>query len=226
MASVDGALAMLGAHGEELAGAMLRRVRAARDELRRVPGLVLPDSTSFPRAADGTVRFDDAKLVTLTAGTGADGIAVDLDLEADGITLEMADRDLLIPMVTMVDSDEAVAELAAAMAAALEKRRATPRPVAAHAAWVVSAEQAMTPREAFFASREPVPWAEAPGRVCAEVVAPYPPGVPVLAPGERITQAALDALREARDDGARIAYAADPSLETVLVVDGTVRGSP
>jgi lysine decarboxylase len=44
--------------------------------------------------------------------------------------------------------------------------------------------------------------------------------VPVLAPGERITRTALDALREARRTGARIAYAADPSLDTVLVVAG------
>jgi len=76
----------------------------------------------------------------------------------------------------------------------------------------------MTPREAFFAERETVRWAEAAGRVCAEVVAPYPPGVPVLAPGERITTEALTALRRASDEGARIAYAADPTLATVLAV--------
>ena len=55
-------------------------------------------------------------------------------------------------------------------------------------------------------------------RVSAELVAPYPPGVPVLAPGELITASALDALREVRDDGGRIAYAADPSLATFQVV--------
>jgi arginine decarboxylase len=218
LASVDGALALLASHGEELAGSMLRRVREARETLREVPGLVLPDSRSFPTAADGSPRFDDAKLVTLTAGAGADGIAVDRDLANEGFTLEMADRDLLIPMVTLVDPDEAVAGLTRAMADAVERRRGTPRPVAANAAWVVTAEQAMTPREAFFAPREAVPWALAPGRVCAEVIAPYPPGVPVLALGERISRRALDALRQARGHGARIAYAADPTLETVLAV--------
>jgi lysine decarboxylase len=78
----------------------------------------------------------------------------------------------------------------------------------------------MTPREAFFAEHEAVPWDAAAGRVCAEVVAPYPPGVPVLAPGERITGEALVALHRARDEGARIAYAADPTLATVLAVRG------
>jgi lysine decarboxylase len=59
---------------------------------------------------------------------------------------------------------------------------------------------------------------EAIGRVSAELVAPYPPGVPVLAPGERVTGVALDSLTRARDEGARIAYAADPTLATLQVV--------
>jgi len=56
------------------------------------------------------------------------------------------------------------------------------------------------------------------GRVSAELVAPYPPGIPVLAPGELITRQALEALVRVRDDGGRIAYAADPSLATLQVV--------
>ncbi|HEX6500800.1 MAG TPA: ornithine decarboxylase, partial [Micromonosporaceae bacterium] len=74
---------------------------------------------------------------------------------------------------------------------------------------------------AFFAGRESVPWESAAGRVCAEVVAPYPPGIPGLAPGERITGGALEALRAAREQGSRIAYAADPTLATVQVVRAT-----
>jgi lysine decarboxylase len=60
--------------------------------------------------------------------------------------------------------------------------------------------------------------AAAVGRVSAELIAPYPPGVPVLAPGELIASAAIDSLREVKADGGRIAYAADPSLETFQVV--------
>ena len=87
-----------------------------------------------------------------------------------------------------------------------------------HPAWTATADQVVTPREAFFAGHEAVPWDAAAGRVCAEVVAPYPPGVPVLAPGERITEAALGALEHARAAGVRIAYAADPTLATLRVV--------
>jgi lysine decarboxylase len=53
--------------------------------------------------------------------------------------------------------------------------------------------------------------------VSAELIAPYPPGVPVLAPGEVISAAALNALQVALADGGRIAYAADPTLTTIQV---------
>ena len=76
----------------------------------------------------------------------------------------------------------------------------------------------MSPREAFFAKNETVTATAAIGRVSAELVAPYPPGVPVLAPGELITEEALAALREVAADGGRIAYAADSSLETFQIV--------
>jgi lysine decarboxylase len=82
----------------------------------------------------------------------------------------------------------------------------------------VSPEVAIAPREAFFAPNETVPAAAAAGRISAELVAPYPPGIPVLAPGEVITTGALEALRDARAEGGRIAYAADPTLATFQVV--------
>jgi arginine decarboxylase len=76
----------------------------------------------------------------------------------------------------------------------------------------------LAPREAFFAQAETVPAAAAIGRVSAELIAPYPPGVPVLAPGELITADAVKALREVAADGGRIAYAADASLATFQVI--------
>ena len=76
----------------------------------------------------------------------------------------------------------------------------------------------MPPRDAFFAPHHTVSAAEAIGRVSAELVAPYPPGIPVLAPGERITDQAVEGLRQALADGIQVRYAADPSLRTFQVV--------
>ena len=76
----------------------------------------------------------------------------------------------------------------------------------------------MSPREAFFAPRERVGAARAAGRISGETAAPYPPGIPALAPGELITAELLASLREEAAAGTRVAYASDPSLETLLVV--------
>ena len=76
----------------------------------------------------------------------------------------------------------------------------------------------MSPRDAFFAPRERVPAGRAVGRIAAETAAPYPPGIPALAPGEVITEEILEALRGEARAGTRVAYCADPTLESLLVV--------
>ena len=86
------------------------------------------------------------------------------------------------------------------------------------AAYQIAPVMAMPPRDAFFARTETVEFRRAVGRVSVELVAPYPPGIPVLAPGEEITEGVLDALGKARADGVRVAYAADRTLQTLRVV--------
>ena len=78
---------------------------------------------------------------------------------------------------------------------------------------------AMAPRAAFFAATERVPLGDAAlGRVCAELLCPYPPGVPLLVPGEPVTAAAVATLRATLASGGVVVGASDPGLETVLVV--------
>jgi arginine decarboxylase len=161
---------------------------------------------------------DAAKLVVLLAGTGAHGVAVEADLIGAGFPVEMADRDTIVAIVTLADEPATVAAFAEALAASVERHRGTPRSVVPAAAWNVEPQQVVAPRQAFFVPRVAVPARDAIGRVAAELVATYPPGVPVLAPGERVTAPALAALLEARDDGVRIAYATDPTLATLQVL--------
>jgi arginine decarboxylase len=208
MASTDAVRALLARDGKELCGRLLRALAAAKRRLRQVSGL---------RVLDGPA-VEPAKLVVLLAGTGAHGHAVEADLIAAGMPVEMADRDTIVPVVTLADDPGAVARFCDTLAAAVERHRGPPRPPAPAAAWTVTPQQAMPPREAFFSPNETVPAAAAVGRVSAELVAPYPPGIPVLAPGEIITAAALAALRAALAEGGRIAYAADPALATLQVV--------
>jgi arginine decarboxylase len=132
--------------------------------------------------------------------------------------VEMGDRDTIIAIPSIADDEERVATFTEALIASIERRRAAPRKPVAAAAWTVEPQTVLSPREAFFAPNETVSASAAVGRISAELVAPYPPGVPVLAPGELITGEALAALREVAADGGRIAYAADPSLATFQVV--------
>ncbi len=208
MASTDAARALLARDGERLCGRLLRGVAAARKRLREVPGVDVLDGPGV----------DPAKLVVLLAGTGAHGGLVEADLIAAGMPVEMGDRDTVVPIVTMADDEERIAAFTEELIAAVERHRGQPRRPAATAAWTVRPQTVLAPREAFFAPNETVAASAAVGRISAELVAPYPPGVPVLAPGELITTEALAALREVAADGGRIAYAEDPTLATFQVV--------
>jgi arginine/lysine/ornithine decarboxylase len=147
------------------------------------------------------------------------GLAVEADLWAEGIRLELANRDTLIPLVTIADTEESVGRLVDALERSLARHRGARREIgAASAVWSIEPEVALRPRKAFFAALESVPVRGAAGRIAAETIAPYPPGIPAIAPGEVISGRLLGALREAAAAGTRLAYCADPSLATVQVV--------
>jgi lysine decarboxylase len=150
--------------------------------------------------------------------SGADGNLVEQDLLNANIDVEMANRDLIIPMITFADTPELIEDLVDRIIVSVNKHRGEPRSVSTAAVFSIVPEVVVSPRDAFFSKQEVVTADKAVGRVSAEMICPYPPGVPVLSPGERITQQALDALFEARDTGVRIAFAADRTLETFVVL--------
>lgn len=207
-ASIDASRALLARDGEQLLGDCLGRVRRLRDRFASVPGLVVLDGPGI----------DPLKITLVLAGTGADGIVIEQDLIAAGQPVELADRDTIVAMVTMADEDADLETLADNLIESIERHRAEPRQPAGMAAYTITPEVVMSPRGAYYADHAPTPIEFAVGHICSELIAPYPPGIPVLAPGERITEHGLDALLAARDAGARIAYAADPTLRTILTV--------
>jgi len=213
LASTDGARALLAARGPELLGALASIVAVARERIGEVPGVLAPGPDDFPPG-----RFDPAKLVVVVAGSGASGIDVEQDLIGADVPVEMADRDTVVPVVTMADTERTVARLVDVLCESIAERSGAPRRLGAAAQWAPAAIAGMTPRDAFFADHETVAAAAAVGRICAEVVAPYPPGVPVLVPGEVVTAEAVRSLQLTLAAGTRVAYAADPTLRTLQVV--------
>jgi arginine/lysine/ornithine decarboxylase len=77
----------------------------------------------------------------------------------------------------------------------------------------------MLPRDAFLADTEFVKFKDSKGRICAETISPYPPGIPVIAPGEEITGELIDYLRLELKAGVRIQGSYDDELKTIRVVD-------
>ncbi|MCI0633042.1 MAG: decarboxylase, partial [Actinobacteria bacterium] len=118
----------------------------------------------------------------------------------------------------MNDDQGTVDRFVDALVASIERHRGAPRKVLPSISWTVEPEVVLSPREAYFAPHASVSADEAIGRVSAELVAPYPPGIPVLAPGERITREAIQGLRQALADGTQVRYAADRTLRTLQVV--------
>ena len=200
--------------GVELFDHVLSLVRSARERLHNeVAGLLVPDESTLPSG-----RFDPTRLIIQLAPLGADGVAIERQLLEHGVSLESADRDTLLPIITVADTNESVTALLDHLIPALQGARGEPRDLSPALSWRVKPVQVLSPREAFFARHARVESSMALGRVCAELIAPYPPGVPVLAPGEVVTAESLDGLLEVARSGVRIAYAADPTLSTIEVV--------
>ena len=207
LASTDAARALLERDGEELLGPAIAATARARERLRAVEALSVLDGPGV----------DPLKLTLVLPATGADGNAVERDLLARGLPVESADRDVLVAIVSLADTADTIGTLTDAIVESVERRRGPARPIVGPAVYRVEPVAALPPRRAYFAAAKAVPLDHAVGRVSAELVAPYPPGIPVLAPGELVTDQTIDALEHARHAGVRIAYAADPTLATLRV---------
>ena len=214
LASIDGSRALMAARGPELLARVIALVEGARMRLQtEVAGLVVVDPAWFPPG-----QFDPTRLVLLLPALGVDGIGIEQALIARGLPVELADRDTLVPVVTVADDTTTVDLLVSTLVELLRAAPRRPRSMSAAVSWRVAPRVVMSPRQAFFAAHETVTASEAVGRVAAELIAPYPPGVPVLAPGELVSADLLAGLQAAAAEGVRIAYAADPTLATLQVV--------
>lgn len=214
LASIDATRALMESRGVELLTRVIDNLAGVRDRLREaVPGLVVPDAESFPPG-----RFDPTRLVLLLSDVGANGIEIERTLIEEGIQLELADRDTIVAIVTVADDESTLDELVSHLVPAIRASAGEPRPRSVALSWDVHPVYAMSPRAAFFAPHESVPADQAVGRVSAELIAPYPPGIPVLAPGELVTEDLVAGLRAVAADGVKVAYAADPTLATIEVV--------
>jgi lysine decarboxylase len=217
-ATIDQCRARMQADGEELLAAACEMAARARAGVEAIDGLRVLGDAAILGHPSVTMR-DPLKLLIDLSGAHADGIAVDRALRARGVAVEGADRRLLIPHMTVGDDAARVDALVPLLESAVDECRGTaPEMPPVATSWRSHPEQAMTPREAFYAPTETVSADAAVGRVAAEFAVPYPPGIPALAPGEVIGAELWAQLRSEAALGARIAFASDSGLGSFKVV--------
>jgi len=152
---------------------------------------------------------------------GASGVEIEKDLQEKGIRVEMADRDTIVFLATIADTKADFDHLADVLIPLLKKHQEQRRESATALSWSVVPQRAASMREAYFAETEMVLAANAVGRISADLIAPYPPGVAVVAPGELLTRQIVEGLSASRAAGVRIAYATDSTLNSYRVVKQT-----
>jgi lysine decarboxylase len=214
LASIDAVRALLQSRGDELLGDLLAHVNSFKDRVQAEFELPI-----FLNTTDFTPdRFDPVKIVLRANQLGASGVDIERELGAENIRVEMADRDTVVFLATLADSAPEFDYLAQVLISILKKLQQQPRPSATALSWSIVPTPGITMRDAYFAETEMAPASAAVGRVSADLIAPYPPGVAVVAPGEVLTAQIIDGLAASAAGGVRIAYATDPSLSTYRVV--------
>lgn len=214
LASIDGVRALLETRGEELLGNLLKNVQRFRHEITSVAGRkIFLEPSDFPAG-----RFDPVKIILCANLLGADGVKIERELILQGVRVEMADRDTVVFLATLVDDEKTISRLISLVAPIIEANKAEPRASATSISWSITPQTIISMREAYFANTEYLPAEQAINRISADLIAPYPPGVAVVAPGELLTQEIVEGLTSAQHSGVRIAYASDPSLTTFRVI--------
>ena len=220
-AALDGWRRQMVEHGHDLLDDALRRADQVRADIGALPGLHVLREEFL--GAEASHDLDPLHVVIDVSGLGISGYdAADWLRAHERLDMGLSDHRRIEATLSIADDDQTAARLVSALRA-LTGHADLPRaePVALPGIGELQAEPAMLPRDAFFAAKETVAAGKAAGRISAEQITPYPPGIPVIIPGERITAEILDYLRTGLAAGMQLPDPADPSLGTIRVVTQT-----
>ncbi len=220
LASLDAARQQMATQGLSLMEQTLRLADQARSRIHQIPYL----STLNPEQAGQTSGFwglDRTRLTVTVSELGVDGFRADEILHQTlGVTAEFPSLQHLTFIISLGNTQADIDRLVQALITlgTLEKSSIQKPPA------IVKLQDSkcslLSPRQAFFAPSETLAIAQTVDRISAELVCPYPPGIPVLLPGEQISGAAITDLQEILAAGGVISGCADSSLKTLRVVKG------
>jgi arginine/lysine/ornithine decarboxylase len=219
LASLDAARMQMATEGERLMARAVRLAAHARDAVRAIPGLWCYGDDIV--GTHGIYAYDPTKLVIRVSDLGLTGLAVSFRLRREfGQDVEFADLRHIICSITIGDDEASIEALLRALRAISADAPPAPAPLAEVPPPAGLPEMVLTPRAATFAPSKCVPIEQSAGEVCAESIIPYPPGIPMLVPGERIAREHLDYLAYIVSQQMAVVGPQDTSLRTVRVVSG------
>ena len=229
MASLDAARRQLAVHGELLLDRTIQVAARAREAIEQIPGCAIVGEQWVGRP--GIADWDPLRIVIDVRGAGLTGYEVASALRASyDIHVELATHSTVVLVLGIGQPVEQLDRVAHDLAETVKRitpsdapgsGRARPDPgssVLNLPPAELGPDPAVPPREAFLGPSEAVPVEQAVGRISTEAIAGYPPGVPTLLPGERVTADVVRYLQALVGAGARLHGAADPSFRTLRVL--------
>lgn len=215
LVSLDVSRRNMALRGREMIDKIIDQVEYARDEINAIG-----DYYAYSRElinGDSIFDFDITKLSVYTRSIGLAGIEVyDLLRDEYDIQTEFGDIANLLAYVSVGDRLKDIERLVAALAEIRRNYRQTGRMMLK--AEYINPQVVCGPQEAFYADKESLPIDETVGRVCSEFVMCYPPGIPILAPGERITEEILQYIHYAKKKGCSMTGPEDMSIKFLNVI--------
>jgi Arginine/lysine/ornithine decarboxylases len=216
IASLDISRRNLALRGKESFAEVLRIAEYARTEINKIGGYYAYGRELIN--GDSIFDFDSTKLTVYTLDIGLAGIEVyDLLRDEYDIQLELGDIGNVLAYISIGDRMREVERLVSALYDVKRRFRKDRTGMFDHE--YINPTVVMTPQEAFYAAKEEmIPIKETNGRICTEFVMCYPPGIPILAPGERITQEIIDYILYAKEKGCSITGPEDEKVERLNVI--------
>ena len=219
MASLDCARRQIATEGTELLDKAIKLAKRFRTEVNRIPGMSCFGEEIVGR--EGVFAFDPTKITISAKELGLTGSELETILtEEYNIQMELSDFYNVLGLVTIGDTDESIDKLISALKDISEryygkgnklKREFLKMPPIP--------EQVLIPREAFYSEKNKVLFSESEGKICGEMIMAYPPGIPVITPGERISAEIIDYINDLKDAELHVQGMEDPELEYINVIE-------
>lgn len=216
MSSLDISRRNLALHGEEIFDGVINLVEYARDEINSLGGWYAYGKELVD--GDAVFDFDTTKLSIFTRAVGLAGIEVyDILRDEYDIQMEFGDIANTLAYVSIGDRKKDIERLVSALADI--KRNYRKDPAKLFKTEYIDPIVDASPKDAFYANKKSLPLAETVGKTAAEFLMCYPPGIPILAPGERVTQEILTYIKYAKKKGCQITGPEDMSIQRLQVID-------